>query len=253
MKRLVLSICLAAMVSGVMADTKYRDFTSAEGKTIRGCIQAYDARTKTVTIERDNRRISKVQITVFSEADQAYILEWDSAKGFLSDRLLKITTDKKRMNQRKEKEWGTVRYEGGGSEKELMKETSFESYVYNITLQNMNDSELDNLRMEYRVYYEQSKESWEKPVLEQKIFKAEISIPKIESRKKIMKSTKPVEVYHDNIAQKNWVSGRIRTGGEGEVHGLRARIYMKMPSGKEVMREVTYPQKLSEKKFPWKE
>jgi ribosomal protein S28E/S33 len=67
-----------------------------------------------------------------------------------------------------------------------------------------------------------------------------------------MKSTKPVEVYHDNIAQKNWVSGRIRTGGEGEVHGLRARIYMKMPSGKEVMREVTYPQKLSEEKFPWK-
>jgi hypothetical protein len=238
----------------VQAAEKYREFKDTQGRTIRGCILAYDEVSGEVRFERDNRRTAKVAIGVFSEADQAYILEWDAAQGFLTDRLLKVTCEKKRVNQRKEEEWGELMYEGGGAaQKELMKETSFESVVYDITLQNKNTSELNHLRMEYIVYYEQSEESWEKPVMEQKIFKDAMSIPLIEGGEKVALSTKPVEVYKDNISQKSWVSGRFRTGGKGDVHGLRARLIMKLPSGNEVTREFTYPDDLSEKEFAWKE
>lgn len=42
MKRLILFVYLMAMVSGVQAATQYRDFTSAEGKTIQGIRCAHE-------------------------------------------------------------------------------------------------------------------------------------------------------------------------------------------------------------------
>jgi hypothetical protein len=242
------------MVSGVMADTKYRDFTSAEGKTIRGRIQAYDARTKTVTIERDNRRTSKVQLTVFSEADQTYILEWDSAKGFLSCSLLKISCDDKVVENRKEKEIADVRYTGGEIVKDFEKTvTTFERIAFEIEFQNRNKSELKGIRMQYQIYYEQSKMAWDKkPKVVQKHVSKKMDIPTLQEQSKIMVTTESVEIHEDSINEVPSYRGDLRQGGKGDVHGMRARIYMKMPSGKEVMREVTYPQNLSEKRFPWK-
>ena len=254
MKRLVLFICLVSMAFGVRAATKYRDFTSADGKTIRAAVKAYDAKKKIVTIERDNRKTAKVPITVFSEADQAYIMEWDAAKGFSSDRSLKVTCDKKRVDQRKEKEWRDVRFVGGGSEKTLLKETSFESLVFDVQFRNMNKSALKNIRMEYIVYYEQSEISInEEPVAVQNVLKEEIPVPVLDAGKNVVVSTKPVEVYHDNINAVDWADGSVYIGGEGEIHGFRARLYMKMPSGNEIMREFSYPEKLSDAKFPWKD
>ena len=133
---------LATMVHNTYAATQYREFTSKEGKSIQGAVKAYDARTKTVTIERDDKRTSKVPISALSETDQAYILEWDTAKGFLSESLLRISCDKKRINQRKEKEWRDISFVGGGSEKKLLKETTFEEIAYNVQFRNVSKSEL---------------------------------------------------------------------------------------------------------------
>jgi hypothetical protein len=43
------------------------------------------------------------------------------------------------------------------------------------------------------------------------------------------------------------------TGAKGEVHGMRARIYLALPSGEEAMREFCESSSLSEKRFPWEE
>jgi len=254
MKRLVLFVCLMAMVSGVRAATQYRDFTSVDGKTIRGCIKAYDPAKKTVTIERDNRKTTKASITVFSETDQAYILEWDASKGFLSDSLLKITCSKKRLGQHKDKEVRNVSNTGGGSSEIQLNESIFEEIAYEIQLRNMNKTTLDNMRAVYIIYYEQSEISRnKKPEVEQKYDKEELPIPALDARQNASVTTQSVEVHNDNVNAVNWSDGSVYIGGKGEVHGLRVRLYMKMPSGKEVMREFTYPEKLSGKKFPWKD
>jgi len=255
MKRLVLFVCLVAMVSGVRAATQYRDFTSAEGKTIRGAIKAYDARTKTVTIERDNRRTSKVPITVFSEVDQAYILEWDASKGFSSASLLKISCDSKVVEEREEKEVGDITYVSGDVEKDFEKTvTTFERIAYEIQFQNMNKSELKDIRMEYQIYYEQSELVWEKkPEAKQKHFTGKMAIPALPGNSKTPITTESVEIHEDSVNPVPQAGGDQRRGGKGDVHGIRARLYMKMASGQEMMREFQYPDSLSEKKFPWKD
>ena len=255
MKRLVLFICLVAMISGVHAATQYRDFTSADGKTIRGAIKAYDASTKTVTIERDNKRTSKVPITIFSEADQAYILEWDASKGFSSKNLLKISCDDRQIEKRKEEATEDIHYTEGEVLKDfLMTVTTFERIAYEIQFQNMNKSELKDIRMEYRIYYEQSEISYgEKPEAEQEVLAEEVAIPALPGKSKTVVTTKPIEIHEDSINPRPIAGGDPRIGGEGEIHGIRARLYMKMPSGQEIMREFHHPDSLSEKKFPWKD
>lgn len=255
MKRLILFVCLVAMVFGVQAATQYRDFTSAEGKTIRGEIKAYDARRKTVTIKRDNKKTSKVPIAVFSEADQTYILEWDASKGFLSGNLLKISCDDRQLKKRKENETEDIQYRGGDVVTDFIKTvTTFESIAYDIQFQNMNQSELQNIRMEYRIYYEQSEINWErKPEAMQKILSAEMVIPTLAGNSKVTVTTKPIEIHEDNINPIPMAGGDSRQGGKGKILGIRARLYMKMASGQEVMREFSSPEKLSEEKFPWKD
>lgn len=72
MKRMILFICWSGMVFSVWAVT-YRDFTDTQGRTIRGRVLKFNFRTKMVTFERENKRLAKVPLSIFSESDQAYI------------------------------------------------------------------------------------------------------------------------------------------------------------------------------------
>ena len=253
MKRYILLICLLGMVARVQSAAEYRDFTNTEGKVIRGCIKAYDPRSKTVTIEFDNKHTAKAQISAFCGEDQDYILEWKSSKFFYDSKALKITADKRRIDQRKEKEWRDVRYTSGDVEKQLMNEKTYESILYDIEFYSRNEADLTNLRLVYIIYYEQSEMSWEKPEVVQKTKRGELSIPLIKSRNKAKVETESVEIYRDNVSQRAWISDKNRTGGEGNVHGLRARLFMTLPSGKQIVRDFSYPEKLSLVDYPWKD
>ena len=254
MKRLVLCISVLVMAFGAHAATKYRDFTSADGKTIKAAIKAYDAQKKIVTIERDNRKTMKVSITVFSEADQTYILEWDASKAFSSSSLLKISCDDKVVEKRKEKELEDITYTSGQVETDFEKTvTTFERIAFEVGFQNQNKFELKDIRIEYQIYYEQSELVWEKkPEAKQKHFSGKMAVPTLPGKSKISVTTESVETHEDSINPVPQAGGDQRRGGKGDVHGIRVRLYMKMPSGTEVMREFSSPEKLSEKKFPWK-
>lgn len=253
MKQWMQIVVLLVAATGLQAaEGKYREFTNTEGQTMTGAVVAYDAKTQTVTIERENRRTAKVPISVFVEEDQTYILEWEASKGFLSNSLLKINCSRQRTGDRKEQEFKTFVYDGSPEEL-LMKEVLYESTFFEVELYNKNAYDMKDLRMEYIVYYEQSKESWEKPVTKQLTRTGEVKIPLLTSRKTTTVETEPVEVYTDKINSHSWTSGKSRTGGEGKVHGFRARLYLKMSSGAEVMREFSLPEKLSYRDYRWKE
>jgi len=106
--------------------------------------------------------------------------------------------------------------------------------------------------MEYVIYYEQSQQGWDNPKPEQKIFSGTMDLPSLPGKKKTKVTTEPIVIHADSINQKDWVSGRVRTGGEGNIHGIRGRLYLKTASGREIMREFCYPASLSTKKFTWK-
>jgi hypothetical protein len=233
----------------VCAD-EYRTFTAPDGKTVNAQIIA--VRNGQVELKRENGRLVKVSPTVFIEEDQQYIREWSDLQGFMSDAMLRTDCAEKILETWKDEVWKDVPYENGVTENELMKEIKYKRIAYNITLENRGSEPLENVRMEYVIYYEQSQEGWETPVVKQMTFSGKSSIDPVPVRKKTEITTESVVVYQDYIDQKNWVSGRIRTGGEGQVHGIRIRLFMTTDEGKEFMREMAFPDSLSEVDFPWK-
>ena len=106
--------------------------------------------------------------------------------------------------------------------------------------------------MEYVVYYEQSKMALGKnPVPELLTARGKKEIPELEPASKTVVMTDPVEIYKEDVNPIPQSGGDSRQGGRGKIIGVRIRIYMKMESGSEVMREVSLPEKLSEKDYPW--
>lgn len=233
----------------VCAD-EYRTFTAADGKTVNAQIVA--VRNGQVELKRENGRLVKVSPTVFIEEDQQYIKEWSDLQGFMSDFMLRVNCTEETLETWKTEDWKDVEYENGDVDRELMKETRHRRVAYKITLENKGDEPLENLRMEYVIYYEQSEESWEKPVTKQEALSGKTDIEPIPVRKKSEITSESVAVFQDYIDQKNWTSGRVRTGGEGKVHGIRVRLFMKLDEEKEAMREFAFPDSLSKEEFPWK-
>lgn len=105
--------------------------------------KAYDARTKTVTIERDNKRTSKGPINIFSETDQTYIRGWSVRKDFSIERLFKVSVNRKKSDN--EEDTSTTHN----------KKTAVEDTFYEILFENRSSSGLHGLELEYRIYCEQ--------------------------------------------------------------------------------------------------
>jgi hypothetical protein len=229
-------------------------FSLPDGRSLEAEIVDYNAKLNQVELKRTDGKRVKVKASIFVDEDQAYIKEWDAAKAFTSDRLLKISCTDETIEEWKKEEYKDLRDTEGNVENYLMKETMFERVVYTVVFQNTNPSVLDNIRMDYRIYYEQSKESRDKPVAEQKVLAGKATIPPLPGKsQKVAVSSDPVVIYKDNINSIDWSDGSARVGGEGKVHGMRARLYLKTPSGQEIMREFCSPSSLSAAKYLWKD
>ncbi len=246
-------ILLMLAGAGVVSAAEYRNFMDTEGRAIRGRILRYDARSEKVTIERDNKRSTTVPITIFSKADQNYIIEWNAAKGFLSTSIFKISCDDREISKRKEEEIGDIVYTTGSVEKDFVKTViAFEETAFELTFQNRNPEDLENMRMDYRIYYEQSEMVWdEKPETLLHCFSGKMTLPTVPSKGTVSVLSKSVEIHKDSINTIRQAGGDQRQPGKGDVIGFRGRIYMEMTSGEEVMREISLPKTLSLKKYPW--
>lgn len=73
MRRLALLVSLFGIIFGVCAAPQYRDFKDTQGRIIRARVLKFDSHAEMVTIQRDDKRTSKIPLSKFSEADQAYI------------------------------------------------------------------------------------------------------------------------------------------------------------------------------------
>ena len=238
MKRLLLVIYLVTAAVGVQAVKQYRDFTDTKGRTIRGRIVAYDAKKKIVTFERDNKRTSKVPITVFSETDQGYVLEWETLKNFATERLFRISAKQKKIDN-----------EAKGS-KSRSKQIEVEDTHYEILLENKSASELKGLELEYCIYYEQE----EGAACSQGVHCGDLSIDAINPVSKKTLQTEAVSTYTKEL-NSDWRyvddDGKpisVDNVQRGDVHGIWIRIHLKLPSGQKETREFCCPESISNSK-----
>lgn len=239
---------------GVSAEM--RAFELPDGRTLEAEVIDYNMRLGKVTLKRaDGKRVT-VKPNIFIEKDQDYIREWSELLAFRSESVLKISCDDETVKDWKEEETKDIRYTDGIVEKDfVINVKKFKEIAFNVKMNNMDLSAIDGIKMEYCIYYEQSKIANDtKPEAVQKIYEGRMDVPAIGSKKKISLQTKSVKIYDDNLINiPQGGDGDVRRPGEGKVHGIRARFFVKSSSGELVMREVSSPTSLSEKKYRWKD
>jgi len=255
MRRFIAAILFCGLaLAGRAAEDDYRFFTDTQGRSVQGMVTACDLARNRVTIERaDNNQRVTVSIDGFCEEDQAFIREWYLANELLSDAKLRITCKEitvKEWTETETEEFSeAVTGEYAGARIET---TDFEDIGYEITFQNKNDLPLKSLTLQYKIYYEQSETTTGKPETVQKIFEESVSLEDIKSDMQQKVSTKTVQIFRTQFSTDGDVTLMTsKTGGKGEVHGMRARLTMILPSGQKTMREFSQPSSLSDKRFPW--
>ena len=224
-------VCLVVVVAGAWAagGKQYRDFTSADGKTIRGCIKAYNPAKKMVTIERDNRKTAKVSITVFSETDQAYIRDWGVLRNFVQGSTFKISARRKRCDN------------DGESDKTHYIEKDVTDTHYEILLENKSVSKLKGIELKYCIYYEQE----EGKACNQGVYCGDLPIESINPASSKTLLTEVVSTYTAELSgNARYTSGKSNVQ-RGDVHGIWIRVHLKLPSGQKGTREFCYPDSLN--------
>ncbi len=228
----LLIIALVVSAETVRAD-EYRDFLSADGKAMRGRVLRFDARTHKVTIERDNKKVFTVPASVFSKEDQDYILEWEFNKVFLSDSSFKIEAQRKAVKDDDESYSGYVQAK------------KVDVAGYEITLENRSTSKLENLSVEYCIFYEQERLNRSKQLCEQGVYCGTVDVGYLlpKSEKEFM--TDSVRVYKTEL-DADWIyTSGAQNKQDGEVHGIWARVHMKLDSGETLTRDYCLPDSLN--------
>ncbi len=233
--------CIAYLLLGMLclvahAEDEYRSFTDAQGRSIRLRVTACDLSRDSVTVQKENRQRVTVKISGFSAEDQAYIKEWHMANELLSERNLKIVCDDTVVFSRKEDIKGTE-YSGGTYDLTpttvVVGYKKYEETACRVSMENKGSVPIENARIEYRLYYEQDR---------MRVLKGEMNAPVLGTRKKVELLTKSVEIIK--------CSGKTSVTS-GEIIGFRMRVYVKLPSGKEAIREYQHPTSLSASKYSW--
>lgn len=258
MKRSIVIMLLCSLFVG--AEEEYREFTDQAGRIARLMVTGCDLQRNEVTVESEDHRRITVSITGFSEADQAYIREWYMAHELISARNLLIECDETLVRTRREDVMGLERVGSSRSDETeytMLGHKRYEEIAYKIDFENRNDSPIQNIRLEYIIYYEQSERGFV-PRPQQVALKGKMELPDLEPKKEVEILTDTFEIYTDDLSTRATVNGLIVRSGQlknadAEVHGMRARLYIKLPSGKEGIREFYHPPLLSEERFPWTE
>jgi hypothetical protein len=254
MKCWIWRILLGVVCTGAWADDAYRDFTDTKGRSIRGRVISYDAAKGVVQIEAESGKKAPIPLEGLIEKDQEYVWAWENAQGFADEKLFRISCAEKQIEETKEEIRQDLTWASGDTDKDfLMNVITRKRIAYDFKLGNFNATPLSGIRMEYKIYYEQSEMTRDrsKPIAEQKNLNETVALDAIPAKESITFQTKPVEIHEDDINEIDSRTGDPRQAGKGRVHGIRARFYMTLTTGDQIMREICEPSSLSLETCPW--
>ena len=191
----------------------------------------------------------RVKPSIFIEEDQQRIQDWAVDYAFLSPKALKVTIKKNILKKWKEDVYKDYNY-GGEIEKMFHKDTRYEEIAFNISVKSSLKRDLEELVVDYIIYYEQSLEAWDKADMKQHKKSGSITLLTLSPGKTFETQSESVVIHNDSLDSKRWVSGRHKVEGKGNVHGIRLRISKKI-DGQMVYQEYAEPSSLSHATFPW--
>jgi hypothetical protein len=169
----------------------------------------------------------RVQLTVFSEKDQDYILEWGRLQAMHDSRLDAV------ISKSSDKD-GRLTYGTSAST------DTYTDHKFNIRFENGTKNNLEDLTLEYVIFYEQehyTDRACQNTELKDGAFykKEKISLPVREN----------IEFSTDAIKLREWKTASF-AAISSDIHGIRIRLTMTLGSGQTTVREFCYPSGLKQ-------
>jgi hypothetical protein len=225
---LVMALAGAAASGGhpenIITESSVRSFQHENGKTVRARVAAFKPESNKVTLAREDRRTFSVDLGVFSEADRTYVREWHSIKDFFRQDGLHISASRRPVR-------GDVEHLIWRSE---------ETVVYDITLENRCDFDMNDLTLEYTIYYRVNEPNIPEPNADQGFKGGRLNIQRLAAGEQIRVNTLPVSFPTEDLFE------YYRDGKAPAVKllGIRLRVYLPLDSGRKAMREFASPDAL---------
>ncbi len=134
---------LLSSVLATLAESGIHVFTDSKGRAIAAKIISFDAIKGQIQIEREDGQRFSVSPGMFSEDDQAYIKQWIAADRVLSDKHLRVSFDKDKVESFKN---------GLTDNEDAKKHSKGQILRYDITLKNKAKKPVEGLKLEYRYF-----------------------------------------------------------------------------------------------------
>ncbi len=227
MKNPVWGLLICLLCYDMYAHGESRVFTDSQGRNIEAELIKYDEPKNSVTIKRmGSRREMTVPITIFSEEDQKFIGDWGRLQALHDSRL---KADIKRISKRDADEsYGT------SASTEVITDHSFK-----IQFENGTTTTLEDLDLEYVVFYEQEHHLRGGQRVEEKqgtLYKEEkITLPKRQN----------TDFETDKIRLRTWNTYSLAPI-DAKILGIRVRLTMTSPAGEKEARDFCYPSSLKQ-------
>ena len=234
MKAKLVGIFLGVLVgSAAYSNSEYHDFMDVQGRSMRGRVLRYEARTNQVTIETDNKRTATVPATVFDQEGQTYIMEWAKAQEFLDEGSFRIKAQRTKTDD--------DRSSSGGS----IQATEVEDHAYEITMENRSQIAIKGLKLEYCIFYEQDEVINHKQATEEGVKCGTLDIADMQPKSEQVLTTDAVKLYKRTL-DADWIyTSDIKNVQKGEVDGVWIRMTMVTDTGKTFMRDYCLPDSLN--------
>jgi hypothetical protein len=225
-KILYLMTVMAGLSCGAFGDA--RIFTDSQGRAIEAELLQFEESSQTVTIKRKGSRQSmRVQLNIFSKKDQDYILEWGRLQALHDSRFEAV------ISKSSDKDGRLTSGTGASTD-------TYTDHQFNIRFENGTKNNLEDLTLEYVIFYEQehyTDRASQKTEMKDGAFykKEKISLPARED----------VEFSTDTIKLREWKT-YYQAAISSDIHGIRIRLTMTLDSGQTTVREFCYPSGLKQ-------
>lgn len=225
MKYTILTCILCSTV--IAKAEEFRTFTNQEGLSIIARILSYNPNSEKIQLERKGGAKAWVSPGIFSNEDQKFIKIWKMTEPFKNPLLFKISATEDSSSWRSRDEEGQD------------PRTKEKNIYFIIHFQNKSKIEFNDLQIKSCTYRERKFnnqhfiESWSRTIT-----------PTVEVKPQEKREVR----INAGTSIKNNPDGFLNV-----VIGGRFRVYMTLPSGQQFMREVQFPESLSDKEHPWKD
>lgn len=223
---------------GASSVSEFRAFQSQQGQVVEARIINFDANRGLVELELRNKRRKKVKPSVFAESDQGYIRDWAQGKSFMSGSGIRFKAEKKVIKDWRESPAAGI-------------ERQFEQCVYICELKNGGMTALENLKVEYCVYWSQEylRNGEESKKVHHLSDMAEID--KIKKQSAVTFQTSPTTLCDQSLVGGYYYSGGGPDKQDAKMKGVWVKVMLTTPSGLTFTRDFCEPAGVM-KQIEWK-